>query len=289
MSDIKFDGNDVIVEANVLKVTAFDLVLDNLGRHTVPGGLRRALVHDFGDGVTINWGSDYPGGVTINGEVKLGTLSGDQLLIKHYDVLLDSPERRSNPRGQRRAFVHDFDDGLTLNWDSDYPGGVTINGEVKLGVLSGDQLLIKHYDVLIDSPERRSNPAGQRRALVHDFADGLTINWDSDYPGGVTINGEVKLDTLSGDQLLVAHHTLKLDHPARRSTASGQRRALAHDQKDGLTINAGDDYPGGVTIDGTVNIPGALFVHKLDVYDEFKRLRKKIDELEARIKALEGA
>jgi hypothetical protein len=28
--------------------------------------------------------------------------------------------------------VHDFDDGLTINWANDYPGGVTINGPVKI-------------------------------------------------------------------------------------------------------------------------------------------------------------
>lgn len=42
-------------------------------------------------------------------------------------------------------------------------------------------------DFMLASPPRRSSP-GHRRALVHDAADGLTINFKSDYPGGVTIN-----------------------------------------------------------------------------------------------------
>jgi hypothetical protein len=43
-------------------------------------------------------------------------------------------------------------------------------------------------DLIIDSPSRRSNAAGVRRALVHDGGDGLTINFNHDYPGGVTLN-----------------------------------------------------------------------------------------------------
>jgi hypothetical protein len=42
-------------------------------------------------------------------------------------------------------------------------------------------------DLLIDAPERRSQSGGLRRALVHDHRDGLTLNYNGDYPGGVTI------------------------------------------------------------------------------------------------------
>ena len=40
--------------------------------------------------------------------------------------------RRKNNTPYRRAFVHDFDDGLTVNWVNDYAGGVTINGVKKI-------------------------------------------------------------------------------------------------------------------------------------------------------------
>lgn len=42
-------------------------------------------------------------------------------------------------------------------------------------------------DVVIDAPKRRSNRTGYRRALIHDHNDGLTINYNGDYPGGVRI------------------------------------------------------------------------------------------------------
>lgn len=42
-------------------------------------------------------------------------------------------------------------------------------------------------DLLLDSPGRRSKPGGYRRALVHDTSDGLTVNFNGDYPAGVTV------------------------------------------------------------------------------------------------------
>ena len=47
-------------------------------------------------------------------------------------------------------------------------------------------------DVMIDSPSRRGNrPGPHRRALVHDAQDGLTINFNGDYTGGVTVAGKL--------------------------------------------------------------------------------------------------
>jgi hypothetical protein len=72
-TDIKLDqqgGNWLVLEGSVLKTTASDLILDAPGRRR--GGSsphRRALVHDFQDGLTINFGGDYPGGVTVTGNL----------------------------------------------------------------------------------------------------------------------------------------------------------------------------------------------------------------------------
>jgi hypothetical protein len=47
-------------------------------------------------------------------------------------------------------------------------------------------------DFMLDSAERRKDGGPQfRRALVHDQNDGLTINFNNDYEGGVTINGAI--------------------------------------------------------------------------------------------------
>lgn len=126
-------------------------------------------------------------------------VEGRALKVTSPDIMLDHAPRRTGPAANpRRALVHDFNDGLTLNWNEDYPGGVKINGsvncpkEIITGKLVGNHLYIKHHDLHLDNDSRRSATTGYRRALVHDFIDGLTINWNGDYPGGVTIRGAVK-------------------------------------------------------------------------------------------------
>jgi hypothetical protein len=72
-TDIKLDqqgGDWLVLEGSVLKTTASDLILDAPGRRGGgPSPHRRALVHDFGDGLTINFAGDYPGGVTVTGNL----------------------------------------------------------------------------------------------------------------------------------------------------------------------------------------------------------------------------
>ena len=122
-ADIRLDGNLTTIEGDFVKTTAVDVVIDNPGRRRAAGGNRRALVHDFNDGLTLNWASDYPNGVTVE---------GFRMTCKAADFVLDSAGRRRNATAWRRALVHDFNDGLTLNWAGDYPGGVTINGVVSV-------------------------------------------------------------------------------------------------------------------------------------------------------------
>ena len=76
------DGRDwVLVEGTVLKSATTDFMLDSPLRRSRPRGLRRAMVHDGRDGLTINYGRDYPGGVTINDVVELSNrLSGMSIL-----------------------------------------------------------------------------------------------------------------------------------------------------------------------------------------------------------------
>jgi hypothetical protein len=77
VADIKLEDNVVSVEDTdpakpiaLLKIKARDLELDASDRRKNQTEHRRALVHGPGDTLVINWGPDYPGGVTIDGEVK---------------------------------------------------------------------------------------------------------------------------------------------------------------------------------------------------------------------------
>lgn len=77
-TDLKLDqggGGWLVAEADVLKTTAADLMLDSPGRRAGAGGPhRRALVHGQGDQLVLNFAGDYSGGVTVPGTV---TASGD--------------------------------------------------------------------------------------------------------------------------------------------------------------------------------------------------------------------
>lgn len=138
-----------------------------------------------------------------------------------------------------------------------------MSSDIKLGddervIVEGTYLEVRTTDIFLDNPERRgagADPNIPRRALVHDFKDGLTLNFNYDYPGGVTIFGNM-LNVIATDILL--------DHPARRSSSTGYRRALVHDFNDGLTLNYNADYPGGVMIRGDVNIPRQLFARNIE-------------------------
>jgi hypothetical protein len=73
-TDIKLDegdGNWLVIEGSVLKTTASDLMLDSPGRRRQTDGFRRALVHDSHDGLTINFNGDYPGGVSMGGNLNV--------------------------------------------------------------------------------------------------------------------------------------------------------------------------------------------------------------------------
>ena len=72
-TDIKLDqqgGDWLIVEGRILKTTAHDFMLDSpVRRRGGPSAFRRALVHDEQDGLTLNFAGDYPGGVSVHGNL----------------------------------------------------------------------------------------------------------------------------------------------------------------------------------------------------------------------------
>jgi len=65
-------------------------------------------------------------------------------------------------------------------------------------VLEAQVVKIEGADLMLDSAQRRTGGGTFRRALVHDTNDGLTINFNKDYPGGVTISDVVEITPLAG-------------------------------------------------------------------------------------------
>ena len=90
MSDIVFDPSEQItVLCENLKVQGHDLLLDSPARRRPNGpAFRRALVHDQGDGLTVNFNNDYPGGVALNGVRALDVTGELQFRIHHRDEVL---------------------------------------------------------------------------------------------------------------------------------------------------------------------------------------------------------
>ena len=90
MTDIVFDNAEqVTVLCDNLNVRGHDLLLDSASRRRPKGPtFRRALVHDQSDGLTVNFGGDYPGGVTINGVRSLDVTGDLRFVVSHKDEIL---------------------------------------------------------------------------------------------------------------------------------------------------------------------------------------------------------
>lgn len=71
--DIKI-RDKVIPDTGLLKCEATDIILDHPFRRLNTQGLRRALVHDKQDTLSINYAGDYPGGVKIFGDIQIHKL-----------------------------------------------------------------------------------------------------------------------------------------------------------------------------------------------------------------------
>ena len=233
-------------------------------------------------------------------DIEVVTVLCNRMDVKGSDLVLDSPARRK-PNGARfrRALVHDESDGLTLNFNRDYPGGVTVGGEIV--TIACNRMDVTGSDVVLDSPARRKPGGGNfRRALVHDESDGLTINFNRDYPGGVTVGGEIV--TIACNRMDVTGSDVVLDSPARRKPGGPTfRRALVHDENDGLSINFANDYPGGVTVGDVrvLDVSGDLHfrifhpdepveTETVILSDVVKTLRQEIAGLQARVTELEA-
>lgn len=73
-TDVKLDqvdGSFLVLEGRVVKAAASDFMLDSPERRIGPKPFRRALVHNQGDGLTVNFANDYKGGITLTGVIEI--------------------------------------------------------------------------------------------------------------------------------------------------------------------------------------------------------------------------
>ncbi len=118
-TDIQLLSDQVKIEGRQVVVNALDLCVDSSARrseHNTPD--RRALVHDDGDALTVNYAYDYPGGVTING-------------LKTINAKPHAPHVMSSPSAVHLMIAGNTKIGGNLHVDGTFATDVTFAGHVR--------------------------------------------------------------------------------------------------------------------------------------------------------------
>ena len=97
--------------------------------------------------------------------------------------------------------------------------------------IEGNELHLKAHDIKLDNISRRKRgSSGHRRAMVHNNTDGLTINFNGDYPGGVTMKGNMKCDKIEMAKLrrLYGHTSLVDTITAMKREMDAMKRRITN-------------------------------------------------------------
>lgn len=96
----------------------------------------RALVHDGGDTLTINYGFDFAGGIHMGGPVHVfGNISTDGDVTTDGRFIMNGNDFTIGPSGRGdggRAMVHWDNDSLIINFGNDFPGGTVVEGNLSV-------------------------------------------------------------------------------------------------------------------------------------------------------------
>ena len=132
-------------------------------------------------------------------------------------------------------------------------------------------------DLILDSPARhRPNTRRLRRALVHDQADGLTINFNRDYPGGVTINDAVELNNRLGSLTITGVKEISAHVKAVGAAPAGGGSLVLRGE---LLIEPLAQGDGAIPPD-----PVSLQRLLVEMSSQVERLSRRVDELEGRLR-----
>jgi autotransporter-associated beta strand protein len=135
-------------------------------------------------------------------DIKLQDDFDGQVKVEAPDFCVDGgPGRRhGSDTPYRRALVHDGNDGLVLNWDNDYQGGVTING-VKALMAHKEGVTINGVKTIATQPNQ---PLSIESGFTTLKAGGLEfigavihLKCQPEQAGGVKITDDVQF--LGGD------------------------------------------------------------------------------------------
>ncbi len=221
-SDIILDEDKIHIKGiNQLKIESQDLILDRLDRRpgTDPNTDRRALVHDDGDVLSVNYNGDYMGGVRIDG----GESGEVPLTIQH-----SRPETALKLKNLEDFALISF--GEIRDWG---PKSLVINcgGDDNYVGIEGKWVTIDSLRTVIGSPIL---------GAYEEQWGGLTVT-----PRGMgcTVKSISLVDpNVMGTNLIPI------------GSEDFSRSALWHSDKDELIINSGANYKGGVKIEGKVEL-----------------------------------
>jgi len=165
-------------------------------------------------------------------------------------------------------------------------------------LIEGNALKVKAWDIMLDSPDRRLNAEGAtnpyRRALVHDHADRLTINYRGDYPGGVKIQGQISAEGIKCDWVKVGElnvtNTLSELHN-QLQTVLNQTRLIEgiFSQYEGRLHAqlSGNVHCNGLGVRENITT-ASMNLHGRDLDEWLRGLEEKINDLAHRVSMLEG-
>ena len=209
-TDIKLDqqgGNWLVAESQILKSTATDLMLDAPGRRR--GGAspyRRALVHDFNDGLTLNYAGDYPGGVAITGNT---SITGS----------------------------------ASIAGDASVAGGLTVAGDL---IVDGDKIETNRY------LQGQLNYAEVRIAALEKTVETLLT-----LAGVVVVPAwRTKTEVLEGDDMGVVYQSAEALGLVVQYVIDQRRPGYDHEQVISIQPDPGTVVPRGTTVVVTLNLEG---------------------------------
>lgn len=176
----------------------------------------RALVHDFGNSLTINHSNDFAGGVRINGGTTITgdlTVEGKTIRLMGWDLYMNAGADRGDGG---RALVHAPEDQLVLNFEGDFAGGVAVHSNLQVnGVLTSTGTLVAGNNIHVVGDNLtftdHTRPAGiqwlnRSAALGHSLGPG---SWSVDAQ-----TDDIVLRAHDGARILLAQGQAQPDHPA---------------------------------------------------------------------------
>lgn len=195
----------------------------------------RALVHDFGNTLAINYSNDFAGGVRIEGSTTITgdlTVEGKSLRLAGSDFYISAGADRGDGG---RALVHTPGDKLVVNYDNDFAGGVAMHSDLSVqgAITSTSTLIGKNVRLSGDNLTfaDHTQPGGilwLNRSAALGYAN-MAGAWSTD-----SQEGDIVLRAHDGQRIILARGAAVPDHPAALTVEASGLVSIPNLQTGGL-------------------------------------------------------